>query len=653
MKEQENQLATQSADAQVAIAMWEERCIDLGKQLDSSEQDRKMYSDLQKEIKELRAQNSSLELEIHTSHQNLQSFETMVHQLNDEKNSLSDQLNNLQQHHLNNDQLQKTFDELKVENMELKVIIGQLEDELRDANDALRSHITDDISIRATELATEALKTQLSDLRKQITIDRNTLRTEMESRVLAEQEVEKLREDLLILAQGLDEGNDLDSKLKKLRSRAAESIVRRDLDEINSMRLNLRKITEELSACRVNERNAEDRATHYQSQMSLLQQELSVARNEALSTMQILEVERESEAKNRLLLENRIQSLTMDADRVTSSLRQEVNSLRLSLSRALSDRERLVVLLQQSESANKSLVHAAIESGGSHGPSEDSELEALRVERIHYLSKISQDACDAERRVREAVAINTAELQAQVYIERGLRSTAERLVEDLQKQVVILKSDRFSVSSSSSALAATCDNNNCDREVYSLRLQLSDTTTELQNVKSENADLQQRLYSMESESSLKIKELLIKCHETERALTEVQRKEEYEASISKEMTLLKKESLYTPFRLSTSSPPRDSHSTENCQNDENTDPNSMDVGVLVNQISEMKRSIESERLYYEEVKAEHDELLALLARQSVENECLQSTIVELAGKDELQKAMIAAEEEVVRKFGVL
>jgi hypothetical protein len=214
-----------------------------------------------------------------------------------------------------------------------------------------------------------------------------------------------------------------------------------------------------------------------------------------------------------------------------------------------------------------------------------------------------------------------------------------------------LKIERGGLSSSST-IAAITDGNN-ERELYSLRLQLGDTVNELVNVKSENTDLKQRLSSVELDSSRRIQQLIVKCQETERALTEAQRKEEFEESMCKEMALLKNESLNASYGNATLSPPRALLVNESFTNDENTDPNTMDVSVLVNQISELKRSIDDERLYHQEVKAEHEELLALLARQNVENESLQSTIVELAGEEELHKAIIAAEAEVTRKFGVL
>jgi len=89
MKEQENQLATQSADTQVykvTIAMWEERCNDLGKQLDSSEEDRKMYTDIQKEIDKLRAQNSSLEISIQSALQTIREKEEVLDRYEQDRN---------------------------------------------------------------------------------------------------------------------------------------------------------------------------------------------------------------------------------------------------------------------------------------------------------------------------------------------------------------------------------------------------------------------------------------------------------------------------------------------------------------------------------------------------------------------------------------
>ena len=213
------------------------------------------------------------------------------------------------------------------------------------------------------------------------------------------------------------------------------------------MRVNLEKIAEELAACRINERNAEDRSANLQSQLMLCQEELHIARQEASTIKQLLSESSENESKNRQLLENRINTLSMDFECASASYRQEINSLRLSLTHVQSERDRLVVLLSESEKANTTLVHAsAIVDSDSYQSTEDSELETLRIEKTHYLSKISQDACDVERRVREAVAISTAALQAEIYVERGLRSTSERLIEDLQKRIMTLETERDSLS---------------------------------------------------------------------------------------------------------------------------------------------------------------------------------------------------------------
>ena len=178
----------------------------------------------------------------------------------------------------------------------------------------------------------------------------------------------------------------------------------------------------------------------------LCQEELHIARQEASTIKQLLSESSENESKNRQLLENRINTLSMDFECASASYRQEINSLRLSLTHVQSERDRLVVLLSESEKANTTLVHAAIVDSDSYQSTEDSELETLRIEKTHYLSKISQDACDVERRVREAVAISTAALQAEIYVERGLRSTSERLIEDLQKRIMTLETERDSLS---------------------------------------------------------------------------------------------------------------------------------------------------------------------------------------------------------------
>ena len=50
------------------------------------------------------------------------------------------------------------------QSQELNLIIGQLQGELQEANDALHAHITDEVTMRTTEMATESLREQVKQL---------------------------------------------------------------------------------------------------------------------------------------------------------------------------------------------------------------------------------------------------------------------------------------------------------------------------------------------------------------------------------------------------------------------------------------------------------------------------------------------------------
>jgi DNA repair exonuclease SbcCD ATPase subunit len=650
MKGLESQMSEQSLEADKAIAQWEARCEELHKNLDAYGQEREMYDSRGEEINDLRIANSRLENEIAVALQTVKTYELEVERskqewaddratmemkfrhLHEQSDYLVDQLA------AELDLLRKNHDESQLEVLELKVIIGQLEDELKQANNALRSHLTDEVSMRATAMATEALKTQLTDLRKQVVTDRNALRLETECRMLAELEVEKLKADLALLAQDYDDVSDFDVKLSKMTSRAVENIVRRDQSEISNIRSNFSKIMEELSLCRENERIAENKAVHFQLQVNLLEQELTAARQEASTCKQLSTDALENETKVRQLLETRINRLTMDHESASASYRQEIDNLRLSLSHVQSERDRLSILLQESEQANTTLVHAAIVDP-SQRSIDNPELEALRIERSHYISKINQDASETERRIREAVAINTAALQAQIYVEQGLRSTVERQIDDLNKQILSLTRERDVIST----VADRFEDSN-QNEVRRLKIQLADVMKEMQSLQDEKAELKQKLSSIELDTSRKINELIIKCNKSEEALSDVQRKEVFESSIAREVSLLK--------HCGSTSVLLDLQEKNVGSTEENMNPNAMDICELLNHIAELKQTINSERSYYHEVKVEHEELLALLARLNVENESLQSTITNLVGDDALHKAMIDAEHEVMRKFGV-
>ena len=54
---------------------------------------------------------------------------------------------------------------------------------------------------------------------------------------------------------------------------------------------------------------------------------------------------------------------------------------------------------------------------------------------------------------------------------------------------------------------------------------------------------------------------------------------------------------------------------------------------------------------YQDLLAEHEDLLALLAQQDIEKTSLQTALTNLAGQEAVEKAILEAETESVEQFG--
>lgn len=78
----------------------------------------------------------------------------------------------------------------------LKRRIGELLEELREAHYAMQLQVTNKVSDKTTELAVEALRQQIEEMRVQSEADQRDCLAERQARTTAEQEAERLRADL-------------------------------------------------------------------------------------------------------------------------------------------------------------------------------------------------------------------------------------------------------------------------------------------------------------------------------------------------------------------------------------------------------------------------------------------------------------------------
>merc|ERR1712194_522191 len=83
-------------------------------------------------------------------------------------------------------------------------VVLELKEELKNAKEDLQSFATDQFTIKATEMATQALRQQMVDVRSQYTLDQEVTHSERQARHKAEEEVSSLKSELALLAQATD-----------------------------------------------------------------------------------------------------------------------------------------------------------------------------------------------------------------------------------------------------------------------------------------------------------------------------------------------------------------------------------------------------------------------------------------------------------------
>jgi len=157
---------------------------------------------------------------------------------------------------------------------EFKMIVGQLEVELAEANDALQSLVTDEVTVRATEKAAAALRSQIKEMRDKQIFDHQAFSNEKDARLEAEAEVKRLKSDLALLAKVTDGLEGKEEQIQMMTSKAAAEIMHQERQEIEDIQRSLHHVVNELKTSKLKERDSEDRAAKSRMHASVCEQEL-------------------------------------------------------------------------------------------------------------------------------------------------------------------------------------------------------------------------------------------------------------------------------------------------------------------------------------------------------------------------------------------
>lgn len=520
----------------------------------------------------------------------------------------------------------------RAEANEMKLIICQLENELTETNDMLQAHLTDEVTARATEMATNALRAQLKESRDKQSVEHEAYSCEKEARESAEQEVQKLRSDIALLlhVEKISDINDV--RLKQLTSKAAGEVLGRQRGEIDALTKSLEGAMQELQNCQYKEREAEERAANSRLHAAACEQELLAAKSDIALLMESMDLLKQDEKELRETLENRVKSLKDDREVMILAYGNDIKNLKTEISRSQMERDRLLHALNESEKANSALVHSTAVDQGGNDSSMELELAKLRLEKAQLLAVVQENRSKVEQRIRSLFG---GEDDPDVAADKELILAAEKSLRTLQRKYDDISAQLKLANESNADLLRKVK----DTNVSALKNELYHYETEVGKLETMNEELKSQLKQATSQAQSTNSKLEEKCRLFEAKIIDLERQERKEAALAAELAKLRGET---------------SALVNHSNNGNGADSESKEaIGAedLHDFVLELKEVVKEERQMYQDLLAEHEDLLALLAQQDIEKTSLQSALTILAGEEAVEKAILEAEAESVEQFG--
>lgn len=535
---------------------------------------------------------------------------------------------------------------LTQERDDLKAMVGELQEDLRDASDALQACVTDEISEKATEAASQALRYQMEQMRLQYEKDRELCLREKRARLAAEEEAESLKTDLANVLGVIGCQADSQRQIQRMTMRASEESQRRERTEIEELRKALERALKELASAQAAEQKALANAAASRLQLSVCEQEVISTKSDLAFLTQTLEETREADASKAASLEYRISALEDDREVLRRFHADELENLRNELTHVCMEKDRILHSLKESEKKNAAIVFSTSKQSESHeSASPDAEIARLRIEKAQLLSAAAEEGSRAERRIREAVAAHLSSMEADVILERELRAAAEAAVEDMKVRLEQQKS-RANEDSERDGPAAEKEKSGTGSTAVldQLSAELKRLKEENRTLSTDNSALQKQLEKAKEQSSADILELTEKWRKAQARAQKLESTVSFDAEVTTQVAKLRAThgaDADTPGKwILVSGNPID--------NDPSQGLSALDAYDFV---QEQKIAIQEERAMYLELLAEHDDLLALLAQQDLEKASLHAALARVAGQEAVDDAMAVAEKNAMHQFG--
>ncbi|KAL7472092.1 hypothetical protein ACHAXS_012418 [Conticribra weissflogii] len=503
------------------------------------------------------------------------------------------------------------------ESEDSKALVYQLQEELRNANEELQSFATDQFSAKATEMATNALRQQILELRSQYATEQHLSSSEREARLVAEEEVSKLKSDLALLAQATEYNEEVDLQVRKIAKKMAAENDRKERKEMEELRSTLQRLQEELGSCRWKEREAEEKAANANLHASILEQEVCAAKADLELMEQAMEELENSKIDLSVSMEYRIEMLENELEAATKRCEEEMSGIKSELAKVNLEKDRLAHKVDQSEKANAALVYST-SHGGQGGEGSESDITKLQLERAQLLAKMHDMGAEVERRVREAVAAHASLAEAELILEKETRRSIESTLSEKLSELEETKARLLELTSAD-------ENNNFVGEdfVEELRESLDELKLDYESLQDENKTLVGKIEESEKQHKAALRELQEKLKKAEERLRSEEKVIRFEKALSSEIANLRSGSTHARdakqghsqlFDGQDFDKKFDPKSLYSGEFKESVDSNSIYIIEMYDYITDLKHSIAEERQLYKDLLVEHENLLAILGQ---------------------------------------
>jgi len=641
--------------ANEAIAQWEARCNTLNEKIESLEL-QLVENDKDTALAEFRAKITSLSTKLEVSksdvektHERLKESKVLLaERVNEWKVKEASFASTIQKLEGRCSEQQKTHDEDKLtlhglkdkctlledeltslqqernaaikESEESQVVVLNLKEELRFAKEELQSFATDQFTVKATEMATQALRQQMVEIRSQYAVDQEVLTSEREARNAAEEEVSRLKSDLALLAQATEYNEDVDVHVRKIAKRVSAENIKAERKEMEELRSTIEHLREELGSCRWKNQESQEKAANARLQMSILEQEVSAAKVDLQLIEDAMEELENSKIEMSVSLEYRVEALENERLLAEQSYEEEINGIKAELAQLNQEKDNLAHKLEQSEKANAALVYSTShESLG--GEESESEVIKLQLERAQLLAKINELGADLERRVREAVSAQASSSEAELIVEKQSRKSIESSLSDALSELEEVKA-QLAEQTSKTRRGELAER---DQVVQNLQDSIDDMNVEIDDLTNKNKHLQASLDASDKENKSTINDLTVKLQKAEEHLRSKERESRFEAAIASEIANLRANT-----QTSSNGNQKQAQALVLRGIDQNMRPsalfdeskeidrNSAYIIEMYDYVVELKNSITEERQMYKDLLAEHEDLLALLGQAGLD-----------------------------------